>query len=169
MCCVSHSVVSDSCDSMDCSPPGSSVHGISQARILEWVAISFSKGSSQPRDWIYWTIQVSCTAGRFFTVWATREALYKCGLRDNRIPIFKYWKKNKNRHSMRPQEAEWRPAGGSDRKQVFNSKKLCNIWSCPAVGVPASRRRSPNRQNYQWAIPAEMKHWLGRLDDPFQP
>ena len=39
------------CDSMDCSPPGSSVHGIFQARILEWVAISCSRGSSSPRDW----------------------------------------------------------------------------------------------------------------------
>ena len=48
---------------MDYSLPGSSVHGISQARILEWVAISFSRGSSQFRDWIH----VSCTAGRFFT------------------------------------------------------------------------------------------------------
>ena len=38
------------CDPMDCSPPGSSVHGILQARILEWVAISFSRGSSQPTD-----------------------------------------------------------------------------------------------------------------------
>ena len=55
----------------DCSPPGSSVHEISQARILEWVAISFSRGSSQPRDQTW----VSCIAGRFFTVWATREAL----------------------------------------------------------------------------------------------
>ena len=55
------------CDSMDCSPPGSFVHGILQARILEWVAMSFSRGSSQPRDWT----QVSQTAGRFFTVWAT--------------------------------------------------------------------------------------------------
>ena len=45
-----HSVVSDSCDPMDCSPPGSSVHGILQARILEWVAISFSRVSSQPRN-----------------------------------------------------------------------------------------------------------------------
>ena len=41
---------SDSCNPMDCSPPGSSVHGILQARTLEWVAISFSRGSSQPRD-----------------------------------------------------------------------------------------------------------------------
>ena len=50
------------CDPMDCSPPGSCVREIFQARILEWVAISFSRGSSQPRDWT----QVSCTAGRLF-------------------------------------------------------------------------------------------------------
>ena len=41
------------CDLMDCGPQGSTVHGISQARILEWVAISFSRGSSQPRGWIW--------------------------------------------------------------------------------------------------------------------
>ena len=58
------------CDPMDCSLPGSSVHGILQARILEWVAISFSRGSSQPRD----QTRISCIAGRFFTVWATRES-----------------------------------------------------------------------------------------------
>ena len=46
----SRSVVSDFCDPMDCSPPGSSVHGILQARVLKWVAISFSRGSSHPRD-----------------------------------------------------------------------------------------------------------------------
>ena len=56
---------------MDCSPPGSCVQEIFQARILEWVAISFSRESSQPRD----QTQVSCTAGRFFTNWATREVL----------------------------------------------------------------------------------------------
>ena len=54
---------------MDCSPPGSSVYGIFQARILEWIAISFSRVSSRPRDWTW----VSCTAGRFFTIWAMRE------------------------------------------------------------------------------------------------
>ena len=59
------------CDPMDCSLPGSSVHGISQARILEWVAMPFSRGSSQCRD----GTQVSCIAGRFFTVWVTREGL----------------------------------------------------------------------------------------------
>ena len=55
-------------DPLDSSPPGSSVHGILWARILEWVAIPFSRGSSRRRDWA----QVSCTAGRFFTTWATR-------------------------------------------------------------------------------------------------
>ena len=59
----------DSCDSVDCSPPGSSVHEILQVRILEWVAISFSGGSSPPRDWT----RVSCTAGGLLTDWATRE------------------------------------------------------------------------------------------------
>ena len=57
------------CDPMDCSPPGSSVHGIIQARVLEWVAIAFSRGSSQPRDWT----RVSCIADRRFTIWATRK------------------------------------------------------------------------------------------------
>ena len=57
------------CDPMDCSLPGSSVHGIFQARILEWVAISFSRGSSWPRD----RTQVSGIVGRCFTVWPTRD------------------------------------------------------------------------------------------------
>ena len=58
------------CDPMDCSPPGSSVHGILQARILEWVAYPFSRGYSQPRI----EPRSSHIAGGFFTVWATREA-----------------------------------------------------------------------------------------------
>ena len=56
---------------MDCSLPGSSVHGIFQARVLEWIAISFSRGSSQPRD----QTRVSCIVDRCFTIWATREVL----------------------------------------------------------------------------------------------
>ena len=58
------------CNPMDCSPPGLSVRGILQTRILEWVAIPSSRGSSQPRD----RIQVSHIVGGFFTDWATREA-----------------------------------------------------------------------------------------------
>ena len=52
------------CNPMDCSPPGSSDHGIFQARILEWVAMPTSRGSCRPRDQTW----VSCTAGRFFTI-----------------------------------------------------------------------------------------------------
>ena len=61
------------CDPIDCSLPHSFVHGIFQARVLERVAISFSRGSSWPRD----RIQVSCIAGRHFNLWATREALFR--------------------------------------------------------------------------------------------
>ena len=71
-------LVAQSCltlwDPANCSLPGSSVHGILQARILEWVAIPFSRGSSQPRDWT----QVSYIAGRFFTIWSPREAPLLC-------------------------------------------------------------------------------------------
>ena len=67
---VSHSVVSSLCDPMDCNPPGSSVHGISQARILEWVAISFSWGSSRPRD----RTRVSSIGRQILYRRATREA-----------------------------------------------------------------------------------------------
>ena len=56
------------CDPLDCSPPGSCPWGFS--RILEWVAMPFSRGSSQCRD----RTQVSCIVGRFFTIWITREA-----------------------------------------------------------------------------------------------
>ena len=57
---------------MDCSLPHFSIHGIFQARVLEWVAISFSRGSSQPRDRTW----VSHIVGRRFTIWATREVSF---------------------------------------------------------------------------------------------
>ena len=57
------------CDPMDYSLPGSSLHGIFQARVLEWVAISFSRGSSQSKD----RTRVSCIPGRCFNLWATRS------------------------------------------------------------------------------------------------
>ena len=70
------SEVAQSCptlfDPMDCSLPGSSVHGIFQAIVLEWIAISVSRGSSQPRD----RTRVSHIVDRRFTVWATRH-IYK--------------------------------------------------------------------------------------------
>ena len=61
---------------MDCNPPGFTLHGILQARILEWFAILFSRGSFRPRDrtWVFWI------AGMFFTIWAIRKAKVVCKL-----------------------------------------------------------------------------------------
>ena len=70
--------------------PSSSVHGVLQARILEWVAMPFSRGSSQPRD----QTQVSCTADRFFTSWATREAPVNCIMNVFFLPEWSYARHN---------------------------------------------------------------------------
>ena len=70
-------------DPMDCSPPGSSVHGTLQARIMEWVAISFSRGPSPSRD----RTPVFCIADGFFTDQATREAQHLC-LKDHYLGCF---------------------------------------------------------------------------------
>ena len=76
-------VMSDSLLPVDCSQSGSSLHGILQARIVEWVAISFSKGSSRPRDQTW----VSHIPGRRFNLWATREAQYD----DLATPLLGMW------------------------------------------------------------------------------
>ena len=75
-CCLVAKSCLTLCNPMDCSPPGSSVHGISQARVLVWVAISFSRGSSQPRD----RTQVSYISRWILYHWATREAQELIGL-----------------------------------------------------------------------------------------
>ena len=81
-------LVAQSCptlgDPMDCSPPGTSVHGTLQARMLQWVAMSSSRGSSRLRD----QTQVSRIAGRFFTVWAPREAPIHSGFLHNTVSAF---------------------------------------------------------------------------------
>ena len=61
------------CNTTDCSPPGSSIHGVFQARVLEWVTMSVSRGSSQRRDQTW----VSYIASRFFTIWATQTFGFK--------------------------------------------------------------------------------------------
>ena len=76
---------------MDCSPPGSCVHGILQARILEWVAISFSRGSPQPKDRTL--VFYFCIAGRFFTHWVTWEALML-------IMMYQYLFKNCDKYTI---------------------------------------------------------------------
>ena len=75
-CCLATKLCPTLCDPMDCSPPGSSVHGISQAGKLAWVsiAISSSRGSSGPRDWIHSRLCVSSMGRRILYHCATREA-----------------------------------------------------------------------------------------------
>ena len=71
---LSHSVVSNFCNALDCSPPGSTAHAIFQARILEWVAISSLRGSSQLRD----RTHVSCIADWFFTTEPSEKPYWVC-------------------------------------------------------------------------------------------
>ena len=93
-------------DPMDCSLPDSSIHGVFQARVLEWVAISFSRGSSRPRD----QACVSCIAGRCFTVWATRESFPKACF----IPINPNCAFHSQRKKCPPEVWEIRRAGKTE-------------------------------------------------------
>ena len=72
---VCHSVVSNSLGPHELYLPGSSIHRILQARILEWVSIPFSRGSSWPRDWTW----VSCIGSTFFTIWSTTQMVQLSG------------------------------------------------------------------------------------------
>ena len=94
------------CLLMDCSPSGSSVRGILRARILEWIAIPFSRGSSRPRDqtWVF------CVTGRQ-TIWATRESP-----KINAVSWFKRGSSSKN-------HGEWRLFSSYSRKFQY-SKNL---------------------------------------------
>ena len=80
------------CNPTDYSLPGFSVHGILQARILEWIAIPFSRGTSQLRD----RTLVSCITDRFFTIWATGKSQISASTQNiNRGNIIKWWKEHK--------------------------------------------------------------------------
>ena len=92
------------CDAMDCSLPVSSVHGILQARILEWVAIPFSRGSSWPKD----RTQVSCIADRGFNLWATREV---------RNYMYVYFKSNSSKVHL---HFTYKKTGGTEIQLFIN-------------------------------------------------
>ena len=107
------------CHPMDCSLPGSPVHRILQARILEQVAISFSRGSFEPRD----QTQVSCIAGGFFTTWATREAHI---LHNSNYVGF--WKRQKYDNNRRVAVAKVLKGGKVDMTQaLFRAVKLFSM------------------------------------------
>ena len=114
------------CDPMDCSLPASSVHGILQARILEWVAIPFSRGSSWPRNWTW----VSHIAGRVFTIWATRETP-KTDSKPGKISEIVYW--------MMTSAVEKKKAETLHPYGIFPwEMKMCIHWnSCPGMFIAA--------------------------------
>ena len=102
-------------DPVDCSPPGSSVHEILQARILEWVAVPFSRRSSRARDWT----QVSCIAGVFFTVWAAREALVCLG-----------------KSPLTPSEARWEIDEQKKSDKTVATKLCCSCLCYIQANLP---------------------------------
>ena len=119
-CCLVAQLYPTLCDPLDSNPPGSSAHGISQARILEWVTISFSRGSSQPIDWM----QVSCVSciGILYH-WATWEALKNVhNLVESKWP----WGEVEKQIFAEAEILQWEPASESPGGLV---KMDC--WSLP--------------------------------------
>ena len=156
----SHSGMSDSCDPMDYSLPGSSVHGILQARILEWVAISFSRGSYLPRN----RTQVSCIAGRFFTDWAMREAPSIMVFSNESVLCIrwpKYW--SSASASVLPLNTQdWSPLGWSGWISLL-SKGLSRVFSNTTVQkyqfFSAQLSLQPNSHIHTWLL-EKPKLWL---------
>ena len=107
---------------MNSNPPGSFVHGISQARILEWVSFSYSRGSSQLRD----QTLVSCIAGRFFTIWATREALLRV-----LVSLFSHSVVSNSLRHYELQHA--RPPCPSPTPGVYSNSCPLSQWCHPAI------------------------------------
>ena len=138
-----------------CSPMHYTVHGILQARILEWVAIPFSRRSSQPRD----QTQVSHIAGRFFTSWATREAL---SLLQQIFPTQKLnwgllhcrWILYQLSHQRSPRTLEWVAYPFCSRSSQFNSQKLNQgLLHCRQILYQLSYQGSPETKPWKpWKL-----------------
>ena len=109
---------------MDCSLPGSSVHGIFQARILEWVATSFSRGSSWPRD----QTRVSRIAGRHFTIWATGGSIQDCH-RDSLGSVNKGKRTKSKKVGYQCSGVYWKLSCG------WSSKCHCSVCLCCGFDV----------------------------------
>ena len=126
---------------MDCSPPGSSVHGILQARVPEWVAILFSVGFTWPRD----RTGASCTAGRFFNIWATRERKWKWKWKSQSYPTL--W--NPMDHTvhgiLQARLLEWVVvpfSRGSSQNQEWNRGHLYCGWILCQLSQPGKPKNS---------------------------
>ena len=111
------------CDPMDYSPPGSSVHSISQARILDWVAISFSRGPSWPRD----QTCISCIDRQILYHWATREASVKF----SSSQIFSLFKKKQAKQSKTIPQVKTKSQYPYPNRVLFESPSIhLHIQSC---------------------------------------
>ena len=133
--CVSHSVMCDSFQPHGLYLPGFSVYGVFQARILEWVAVSFSRGSFWSRDQTWF----SCNAGRFFTSWTTREALLtplvilKCK-HSFESPSSVQFSRSVESDSLRPHESQnTRPPCPSPTPGVHSNSCPCSQCCHPAI------------------------------------
>ena len=134
------------CDPVDCSLPGSSLHGVLQARILEWVAISFSRGSSPPRD----QTQVPHIVGRCLNLWATREAHYFWGKylwKKERIWVegaTRQWSRADHLSASSVWSSEQRllPGGVLSRVQGLGLLPSCLVtgWGFPRKSMTVSQR-----------------------------
>ena len=124
VCVFARSVVSDSLWPYGLYSPGSSVHGFLQARILKWVAISSSRGFSQPRDWtcISW---VCCIGKLILYHWATWEALFFLSVQFSRSVLS---------DSLRPHESQYaRPPCPSPTPRVHSDSCPLSQWWHPAI------------------------------------
>ena len=132
VCAHNHSAVFDSLRPYRLSPPGSSVHGILQARILEWVANPFSRGSSRPND----QTQVSCIAGRFLTIWTF----------DGKVMQLREWKWS---FSVRLSATPWPVAFPSPLSMEFSRQEYWSGLPIPSPGDlpnPGIEPKSPTLQ-----------------------
>ena len=150
------------CNPMDCGPPSSSVRGILQARTLAWIAIPFSRGSSQPRNWR----PVSCTVGKFFTNWGTKG-----------IPqMVKYlpatwetWVQSQG-WGINWDEVRGAPGAQNWRRRCLSGSCKCSLKSCvlvPNVGL------HPTLFSSNWVIryaeDQTLQLWVKCKQAPVQP
>ena len=134
-------------DPMDCSPPGSSAHGILQTRILEWVSMPSSRGSPQPRD----KTQVSCFVRGFFTISATREAMNTgLGSLSRLQGIFLDQESNQSLLHCRWVLYQGFPGGSDSKASACNAG---NPGSIPGLG------RSPGEGNSNPLLPRKFHGW----------
>ena len=143
------------CDPMDRSLPGSTVHGIFQASILEWAAISFCKWSSQPRD----RTRVSCIADRRFTVWATNCNTmvlmwnYPMSWKILKLSLYFDWKQQKPCRKWLKQVG----ALSSESTQAWAARAPLGLRFCHSsntlfqVGIPVTFQAGERAQKTEWA------------------